>query len=53
LYDPIKQKFKKKIGDMAPEDILFHSVDHLPAEMPKEASHHFGSRLLPFVHSIV
>ena len=53
LYNPIKMNFKKKIGEMAPEDILFHSVDHLPAEMPKEASHHFGSKLLPFVHSIV
>lgn len=29
--------------------MLFHSVDHLPAEMPREASNHFGSKLLPFV----
>lgn len=53
LYNPIKMTFKSKIGEMTPEDILFHSVDHLPAEMPKEASYHFGSKLLPFVHSIV
>ena len=53
LYNPIKQTFKNKIGEMTAEDILFHSVDHLPAEMPKEASHHFGSKLLPFVHAIV
>lgn len=24
-------------------------MDHLPAEMPKEASNHFGSKLFPFV----
>jgi len=53
LYNPIKQNFKEKIGDMTTGDILFHSVDHLPAEMPKEASYHFGSKLLPFVLSIV
>jgi len=28
-------------------------VDHLPAEMPKEASNHFGSKLLPFVEAVV
>ena len=28
---------------------MFTSVDHLPAEMPKEASNHFGSKLMPFV----
>jgi hypothetical protein len=38
---------------MKEHDILFHSVDHLPAEMPKEASHHFGSKLLPYVQFIV
>ena len=34
-------------------DILFTSVDHLPAEMPVEASRHFGSKLLPFVEAVV
>ena len=43
LYNPITQDFKEKIGQMAAKDILFHSVDHLPAEMPREASNHFGN----------
>jgi len=43
LYNPVKGSFKEKIGEMEDNDILFHSVDHLPAEMPKEASNHFGS----------
>ena len=37
--------FKEKISDAKKDEnfILFHSVDHLPAEMPLEASNHFGS----------
>lgn len=43
LYNPVSMKFKEKIAEMAEHDILFTSVDHLPAEMPVEASRHFGS----------
>jgi len=43
LYNPITMEFKEKISELAENDILFTSVDHLPAEMPVEASHHFGS----------
>lgn len=52
LYNPITGEFKKKIAQLAEHDMLFHSVDHLPAEMPREASNHFGSKLLPFVHQV-
>lgn len=53
LYNPVTKSFKEKIADMAEHDILFTSVDHLPAEMPVEASRHFGSKLLPFVEAVV
>lgn len=53
LYNPIKMSFKEKISEMADQDILFTSVDHLPAEMPVEASKHFGSKLLPFIEQVV
>jgi alpha-aminoadipic semialdehyde synthase len=49
LYDPVTMSFKEKIKEFTKDEILFHSVDHLPAEMPKEASDHFGSKLMPFV----
>ena len=49
LYDPINITFKEKISEFSGDEILFHSVDHLPAEMPKEASNHFGSKLMPFI----
>lgn len=53
LYNPLTMTFKEKISEMAEDDILFTSVDHLPAEMPVEASRHFGSKLLPFVEAVV
>jgi hypothetical protein len=53
LWDMKNESFREKIGDADKDCILFHSVDHLPAEMPKEASNHFGSQLLQFVKAIV
>lgn len=54
LYNPMENTFKMKIDDNLDEnDILFTSVDHLPAEMPREASNHFGSKLMPFVEAVV
>ena len=56
LYDATKDEFKEKIAELDIEnnnEILFTSVDHLPAEMPKEASNHFGSSLIPFVEKVV
>ena len=54
LYNPIDETFKDKIDDkLVAKDILYTSVDHLPAEMPKEASNHFGSKLIPFVEAVV
>ena len=53
LYTASSDSFKEKIGEYCDGDILFTSVDHLPAEMPKEASNHFGSKLMPFVEKVV
>jgi alpha-aminoadipic semialdehyde synthase len=41
-FDVMKDDFYDKINEANEDCILFHSVDHLPAEMPKEASNHFG-----------
>lgn len=32
--------------------ILFHAVDHLPSELPRESSEHFGDCLLPFLPAL-
>lgn len=53
LYNAHTNSFKENMEELGENDILFHSVDHLPAEMPKEASNHFGSKLLPFVEQVV
>ena len=52
LYDPITEEFHEKIDKATDNTILFHSVDHLPAEMPKEASNHFGEQLISFVKAV-
>jgi alpha-aminoadipic semialdehyde synthase len=33
--------------------ILYHAVDHLPAEFPIDASKHFSERLTPFIENIL
>ena len=52
VYDPIKGQHYDKISQANENCILFHSVDHLPAEMPKEASNHFGQKLKPFLKAV-
>uniref|UniRef100_A0A7S3IKI2 LOR/SDH bifunctional enzyme conserved domain-containing protein n=1 Tax=Strombidium inclinatum TaxID=197538 RepID=A0A7S3IKI2_9SPIT len=53
VYDGQEKTFYEKIADAKENCVLFHCVDHLPAEMPVEASHHFGEKLFPFVKSVV
>ena len=52
VWDTVKGEFRDKIDKADKDCILFHSVDHLPAEMPKEASNHFGEQLLQFVEKV-
>jgi len=52
LYDPLSEEFHEKMDEANDNTILFHSVDHLPAEMPKEASNHFGEQLFSFVKAV-
>lgn len=53
LYSPKTRKLKMKISEYEEGDILYHWVDHLPAEMPIESSMHFGEKLLPFLKDLV
>ena len=38
---------------MSADSILYHSVDHLPSELPFDSSNHFSEKLLPFVVDIL
>jgi len=53
LYSLKTKELKLNISQYEEGDILYHCVDHLPAEMPIDASKHFGEKLLPFIESIV
>ena len=33
--------------------VLICSVDNMPAQLPREATEYFGSRILPFIPQIV
>lgn len=49
IYDPAGDQNR---NDLSAPGILVHSVDHLPAEVPVDASAHFGSALMPFAPAI-
>lgn len=42
----------KSSDDMGSEGLLFHAVDHLPSECPREASMHFSEKLTPFLPAL-
>ncbi|TGZ66790.1 hypothetical protein CRM22_005128 [Opisthorchis felineus] len=50
LYDPRTDKEKQTI---AGDGILMCSIDNLPAQLPFEASEHFGTALLPYLPDMV
>jgi alpha-aminoadipic semialdehyde synthase len=38
---------------MSDSSVLYHAVDHLPAELPIDASKHFSEKLTPFIPHIL
>lgn len=53
LYSPKTRTIKEKFTEYEEGDILYHCVDHLPAEIPIEASKCIGESLLPFIEDII
>jgi len=53
LYSTMTRILKPKMSDYTDGDILYHCINHLPAEMPLEASNHFGEKLGPFLIDLV
>ena len=51
VYDPENGSITRR--DMAASGLLYHSVDHLPSECPRDASEHFGACLLPLLPSVL
>jgi len=42
----------KTTENMDDPGVIFHAVDHLPSELPREASEHFGNCLLPLLPAL-
>ena len=49
VYDTASDAIHEGEEGMSAEGILFHAVDHLPSELPADASAHFGNALLPLL----
>eukprot|EP00446_Apocalathium_sp_SHHI-4_P049164 CAMPEP_0177393224 /NCGR_PEP_ID=MMETSP0368-20130122/54833_1 /TAXON_ID=447022 ORGANISM="Scrippsiella hangoei-like, Strain SHHI-4" /NCGR_SAMPLE_ID=MMETSP0368 /ASSEMBLY_ACC=CAM_ASM_000363 /LENGTH=801 /DNA_ID=CAMNT_0018859385 /DNA_START=3 /DNA_END=2408 /DNA_ORIENTATION=- len=50
VYNALTEKTSSCLDDPG---VLFHAVDHLPSELPREASEHFGNCLLQFLPAMV
>eukprot|EP00742_Colponemidia_sp_Colp-10_P006586 GILJ01007057.1.p1 GENE.GILJ01007057.1~~GILJ01007057.1.p1 ORF type:complete len:567 (-),score=95.36 GILJ01007057.1:268-1968(-) len=46
IYDPTTREVN---DDLEVPGILYMAIDHLPAELPRDASNHFGTCLMPFL----
>lgn len=51
--DPLTGVIFDDFDKMTESSIIYHSVDHLPAELPIDASKHFSDKLTIFMKSIV
>jgi len=51
--DPLTGVIFDDFDKMTENSIIYHAVDHLPAELPIDASKHFSEKLTGFMKSIV
>jgi alpha-aminoadipic semialdehyde synthase len=51
-YDPITKIHTKRFDNSPKNMVLIYGVNHIPAELPRDASEFFGSCLLPYVDRI-
>jgi len=49
IFNPLTENVSRNLDDPG---LLFHAVDHLPSELPREASQHFGDKVLEFLPSL-
>ena len=52
-YDPLLRNFEDDLDKITPHSILYHAVDHLPAEFPIDSSAYFSDKLFPFIEKVV
>jgi len=49
VYNTATDEIHEGEEGMSAPGVLFHAVDHLPSELPADASAHFGNALLPLM----
>ena len=52
VYDTATDDIHRGEEGMSKPGILFHAVDHLPSELPADASKHFGDALAPMLPAL-
>jgi alpha-aminoadipic semialdehyde synthase len=52
-YDPLLRNFEDDFEKITPHSMLYHGVDHLPAEFPIDSSNYFSEKLYPFLEKVV
>ena len=52
-YDPLMRNFEDDFDKITENSILYHAVDHLPAEFPIDSSAYFSEKLYPFLVRVV
>lgn len=51
--DPITGIIEENFNKISNNAILYHSVDHLPSELPFDSSNHFSDKLTPFIPDLL
>lgn len=51
--DPVTNRIEEDFTKMSESSVLYHAVDHLPAELSIDASKHFSEKLTPFIPDIL
>lgn len=49
IYNKTNERVYDLHENFIEDAILYHSVDFLPSELPRDASKHFGERLTPYM----
>jgi alpha-aminoadipic semialdehyde synthase len=49
LYNPSDNRIYTLVQENAKNSILYHSMDFLPSELPRDASNHFSNKLFDYV----
>lgn len=53
IYEPVIQKYIHDVDNTTREGIIYHAIPNLATSFPVDASNHFSSVLIPYLHNAV